>query len=130
MRAAELYLSYAVGKPVQQQINFNAEVSAEGLRAALEAGIKRVQASTEAAIPVPILEAENPAAAKAKAKPADPVPEVNAQDEAERMGIDVPFVPRQPVIRIEQAPRNIFDALNRTTRDPIQIGESFGSWRR
>jgi hypothetical protein len=67
------------------------------------------------------IQAENArAAAAAKAKPADPVPEVNALDEA----------PRQPVIQREQEPRNIFDALNRPTRDPVQVGESFGSWRR
>ena len=119
MRAAELWANYRWGKPVQY--NVTAEFSAEGLREALEAGIKRVQASTEAAIPVPILEAENPAAAKAKAKPADSVPEVmQERDEA----------PRQPVIQREQEPRNIFDALNRPTRDPVQVGESFGSWRR
>jgi hypothetical protein len=68
------------------------------------------------------IEAENAAAAKAaKAKPADPVPEVmQEQDEA----------PRQLVIQREQPPRTIFEALNRPTRDPMQIGESFGSWRR
>jgi hypothetical protein len=61
------------------------------------------------------------AAKAAKSKPADPVPEViEERDE----------VPRQPVIQRERPPQSIFDALDRPTRDPMQIGESFGSWRR
>ena len=122
VRAAELYLSYAVGKPVQY--NVTAEWSVDTLRESLEAGMKRVQAAQ--AIPVPLLEAENTEAAKAaKAEPADQAgaidePVSNAQLEA----------PRQPVfIERERPPQNIHDALNRRTRDPQQIGESFGSWR-
>jgi hypothetical protein len=122
MRAAELWANYRYGKPVQY--NVTAEWSVEGLRESLAAGIKRVEAGQ--AITVPLLEAENAEAAKAeaaasaKAKTADPVPEVNALDEA----------PIRPVvIQRQRPPQNIFDALNRPTRDPMLIGESFGSWR-
>ena len=54
------------------------------------------------------------------AKPAEP--EVK-QEQGEAL--------KPPVIEIkDRQPRDIFEALNRPTRDPVCIGESLGSWRR
>jgi hypothetical protein len=62
------------------------------------------------------------AAAANAAKPAQPLPEVNALDEAPQ---------RQPVIiQRQREPQSIFEALDRPTRDSQQVGESYGSWHR
>jgi hypothetical protein len=78
--------------------------------------------------------AENPGLAAAKAAaiaqaeaeattrpPSQPREVVEGQNEA----------PMRPVIqKKEQEPRDIFEALNRPTRDSQQVGESYGSWHR
>jgi hypothetical protein len=66
------------------------------------------------------------AAATAATKPAD---QTGSIEEPVSNALDEP--PRLPVIiQRERQPRDIFEALNRPQRDSMQIGESYGSWRR
>jgi len=77
------------------------------------------------------IEAEKARAAAAKAK-AEPADQTGATEEAVSNALsDVPSeAPRQQLV-IQRPPQDIFEALDRQMRrDPMCIGESYGSWYR